>query len=152
MQSKPHLLATFLLTCAALALGRVDSVQAADKADVNGTWTWSVPGRNGGEARTTTLKLKADGDKLTGTVSAPGRQGAAARETTIEDGKIKGEDVSFTVTREFGGNKMVQKYSGKLSGDSIKGKMEFDRNGEAQSRDWEAKRGSEKKEEKKEDK
>ena len=32
------------------------------------------------------------------------------------------------------------KYSGKLAGDTIKGKMEFDRNGEATSRDWEAKR------------
>jgi len=29
------------------------------------------------------------------------------------------------VTREFNGNKVTSKYTGKLSGDSIKGKMEF---------------------------
>ena len=32
-----------------------------------------------------------------------------------------------------------------VSGDSIKGKVEFERNGESQSRDWEAKREGEKK-------
>ena len=112
---------------------------AADKAD--GTWTWSTPGRNGGEARTSTLKLKSDGDKLTGKISAPGRQGGEARETDIEDGKIKGDEVSFKVVREFNGNKMTQKFNGKLSGDSIKGKMEIDRGqGDPISRDWEAKR------------
>jgi len=30
---------------------------------------------------------------------------------------------------------MVTKYNGKVSGDAIKGKMEFERNGETQSRD-----------------
>ena len=108
-------------------------------ADASGTWTWSRPGRNGGDPIKTTLKLKVDGDKVTGDVSAPGRQGAVT-ETKIEDGKIKGEEISFTVTREVNGNKMVAKYNGKLSGDTITGKIETDRNGTAQSRDWEAKR------------
>lgn len=40
---------------------------------------------------------------------------------------------------------MVQKYSGKLTADAIKGKIAFERNGEAQSRDWEAKREAAKK-------
>jgi hypothetical protein len=44
------------------------------------------------------------------------------------------------VTREFNGNKMVQNYTGKVSADTIKGKIEFERNGEKQSRDWEANR------------
>jgi hypothetical protein len=129
-----------MASCAILALGTAP-LQAADKkADPTGTWTWSVQGRNGGQARTSTLKLKAEGDKLTGKVSTPGRQGADPRETEIEDGKLKGDEVSFKVTREFNNNKIVQKYNGKLSGDTIKGKVEFDRNGEPQSRDWEAKR------------
>ena len=126
-----------LVTCAILALGALGRAQAADAA---GTWTWSAPGRGGGEARKTTLKLKVEGEKLTGTVSTPARQEGQARETAIENGKVKGDEISFTVTREFGGNKMVQKFSGKLSGDTIKGKIEFDRDGETRSRDWEAKR------------
>jgi hypothetical protein len=44
--------------------------------------------------------------------------------------------------REVNGTKMTTKYSGKVTADAIKGKMEFERNGEPVSRDWEAKRGS----------
>jgi len=130
-----------LASCALLAVGTAAQLQAADKkADPTGTWTWKRPGRNGGEGQTMTLKLKAEGEKVTGKLSAPGRQGGDARETDIEDGKLDGSELSFKVTRQFGDNKVVQKYHGKVSGDSIKGKTEFDRNGEAQSRDWEAKR------------
>ncbi|MEY2409848.1 MAG: hypothetical protein QOF48_2518 [Verrucomicrobiota bacterium] len=128
------------IVCLAFTSVHVQNASAQDKkADPSGTWTWSTPGRNGGEPRKSTLKLKAEGDKLTGSVSAPGRQGAAV-DTNIEDGKVKGDEISFAVTREFNGNKMTAKYSGKVSGDSIKGKIETDRNGQAQSRDWEAKR------------
>jgi len=131
--------------CAILALSAVNQVQAQG-AKPDGTWTWSVQGRQGGTPRVTTLKLKSDGDKLTGTVSMPaGRQGGEARETAIENGKIKGDEVSFSVTREFNNNKIVSKYTGKLSGDAIKGKVEMDRDGQTTSRDWEAKRSTEKK-------
>jgi hypothetical protein len=60
--------------------------------------------------------------------------------TEISEGKVKDNEISFVVTREFGGNKMVIKYSGKLEGDTIKGKSEFEREGEVRSREWEAKR------------
>jgi len=103
------------------------------KADPNGTWKWSFTGQNG-QSRETTLKLKLEGDKLTGTIT--GRGG----DTAIEEAKIKGEDISFQVTREFNGNKVVTKYNGKIAGDTIKGKSESQRDGQPQSRDWEAKR------------
>ena len=89
-----------------------------------------------------TLKLKVDGEKLTGTLSSPGRDGQTT-ETAIAEGKVKGEEISFTVTREFNGNKMVSKYNGKVSADAIKGKIESERNGQPQSRDWEAKHATE---------
>jgi hypothetical protein len=129
--------------CAILALGAV--AQAQDKkADPTGTWTWSQPGRNGNPERKSTLKLKLEGDKVTGTLSAPGRGGQSS-DVEISEGKLKGDEITFNVTREFGGNKVTAKYSGKISGDSIKGKMETDRNGQTNSRDWEAKRETEKK-------
>jgi hypothetical protein len=127
-----------IAACAVLALGPVASIRADDKK-ADGTWTWTVPGRQGGPDRKNTLKLKVDGDKVTGTVSSPGRQGQAT-DTAIEDGKLKGDEISFTVTREFNNNKIVAKYNGKISGDTIKGKVETERNGNTQSRDWEAKR------------
>jgi hypothetical protein len=118
-----------------LALGFVTTVALADdkKADATGTWKWSVE-RNG-QTFETTLKLKQDGDKLTGTIT--GRQG---NETAIEEGKVKDGEVTFKVVREFNGNKITFDYKGKLDGDMIKGKTEFEREGEKMSRDWEAKR------------
>jgi hypothetical protein len=148
MQSKQNNFVSLIkvVTCTILALGAVVQVQAEDKkADPTGTWSWTTPGRDGGPDRKSTLKLKLEGDKLTGTLSSPGRQGGQSRDTAIEDGKLNGDEISFKVIREFNNNKITQKYHGKISGDSIKGKLEFERNGEAQSRDWEAKREAEKK-------
>jgi hypothetical protein len=112
----------------------------AEAADVNGTWTWSTPGRNGGPERKSVLKLKTEGDKLTGTIN--GRQ----EDIKISDGKVTGDEISFKVSRTGqNGNTFTQKYTGKVSGDSIKGKVAFERNGEEQTRDWEAKRQSDEK-------
>jgi hypothetical protein len=134
---------SLLGVCAILALCALSQANAQDKkADASGTWSWTMQrggGGGGGEPRKTTLKLKVEGDKVTGTLSAPGR-GGQATDTAIESGKVSGDEISFTVTREFNGNKFVTKYSGKVSGDSIKGKIETERDGNARSRDWEAKR------------
>jgi hypothetical protein len=70
----------------------------------------------------------------------PGRQGGDPVETAISDGKVKGDEIAFNVVREWNGNKMTIKYSGKVSADAIKGKTESERNGQTNSRDWEAKR------------
>ena len=147
MQRKPNALDSLLKIglCAFFALGILAQTQAQDKkADPTGTWTWTTPGRNGGPDRKMSLKLKVEADKLTGTLISPGRQGTT-NETKIEDGKLKGDEISFTVTREFNGNKMTSKYSGKVTADAIKGKFEFERNGEPTTRDWEAKRETDKK-------
>ncbi len=81
-------------------------------ADASGKWTAEMPGRDG-NTMTITMNLKADGDKLTGTVS--GRRG----DSDISEGKIDGDTVMFDVVREFNGNKMTQHYTGKLDGDTI---------------------------------
>ena len=143
MQRKQTVFASIvpIITCAILALFATQAQAQEKKADPAGTWTWSTPGRNGGEPRKFTLKLKVDGAKLTGILATPGRgQDAQVRETEISEGKIKGDEISFAVVREFNGNKMTTKYTGKVTADTIKGKTEFERQGETQSRDWEAKR------------
>jgi len=121
-------------SCGLLVVALVCAAAPALAADPTGTWKWSVE-RNG-QTIETTLKLKLEEMKLTGTIS-----GRNNTETAIEDGKVDGDNVSFQVTREFNGNKFVQKYSGKVEGETIKGKVEFERNGEKMSRDWEAKKG-----------
>jgi hypothetical protein len=143
MKATQRFLTSFLplAACAALLLGV--SANAADekKADVAGTWTWTSPGRNGGAERKNTLKLKVEGEQVTGTLSSvAGDGGKGGGEAAITDAKVKGDEISFSSTREFNGTKFTQKYTGKISGDSIKGKIESERDGKAQSRDWEAKR------------
>jgi hypothetical protein len=147
MRLKQNMLAslTAFTLGAVLAVGFLSEAKADDKkTDVSGTWSWTMKGRQGRPDRKITAKIKMDGDTLTGTVSSPGRDGQT-NDTAIKDGKVKGDEISFSLTREFNGNSMTSKYSGKVSGDTIKGKMEFERNGEPVSRDWEATRGGDSK-------
>ena len=109
-------------------------------ADLTGTWTWSTPGRNGGADRISTLTLKKDAAALSGKVSAPGRDGSPV-ETPITDGKVDGDNISFSVVRAYNGNSSTNEYSGAVTVDKITGKMaSVNRNGEPQSRDWVTKR------------
>ncbi|HEV2969456.1 MAG TPA: hypothetical protein VGY55_05645 [Pirellulales bacterium] len=107
------------------------AVRAAD--DPTGTWKFSMKAGNN-QTRDVTIKLKLDGDKLTGSIA--GR----TNDTPITDGQYKDGDISFSVVRERNGNKFTTKYSGKLSGDGIKGKIESERNGQTNTQDWDAKR------------
>jgi hypothetical protein len=115
-------------------VGVAGLARAEDKSDPNGTWKWTI--NFGNQSREVTLKLKQDGDKLTGTITA----GRDNKETPIEDGQYKDGNASWKVTRERDGNKFVIKYSGKITGDTLKGKMEFERMGETRSVDFDAKR------------
>ena len=82
-------------------------------ADIDGKWTGQVQGRNG--PQTQTLMLKADGNTLTGSV-----QGGRGGPVEISNGTIDGNNVSFTVVREFSDNKITQEYKGMLAGGELK--------------------------------
>jgi hypothetical protein len=98
------------LAAGALALVFAGSLEAAD---VTGKWVAQVPGRDG-QTRETTFNFKVDGDKLGGTVS--GRQG----DVPLADGKVQGDDLSFTTTFNFQGNDVAFDWKGKVQGDQIK--------------------------------
>jgi hypothetical protein len=114
-------------------LGVAGAARADDKPNPTGTWKWTI--EINGQSQDRAVKLKLDGDKLTGTYVGRDNQ-----ETPIEDATYKDGNVSFKVIREFNGQKVTIKYTGKVSGDTLKGKTEFERDGQSQSRDWEAKR------------
>ena len=84
---------------------------AAFAADIDGTWTATFDTAIGEQHYTYTLK--ADGEKLTGT--AKNDYG----ENKIEDGVIKGNDLSFTENLNFQGQAITIKYKGTLDGDQI---------------------------------
>jgi|WetSurMetagenome_2_1015567.scaffolds.fasta_scaffold899062_1 hypothetical protein len=96
---KKIVLSAVLLVC---------SLTWAFAADFNGRWEGTVTGPDGNEMKLA-MVLKADGEKLTGTIESP------MGEMSIVDGKIKGEDCTFVV--EMGDNKYA--HTGKISGDTL---------------------------------
>jgi hypothetical protein len=95
---------------------------AAMAADVTGKWVYEQAGRRGGNPTQVTLNLKANGSTLTGTVVRPGR-GGESMESQITEGKIDGDNISFKITMEMGGNSMTTEYSGTVSGNEMKLKV-----------------------------
>jgi uncharacterized protein (DUF2147 family) len=110
-------------------------VRAEDKPNPTGTWKYTA--EVNGQSIDVTIKLKLDGDKLTGTVTV------LDMETKIEDSKYKDGEVSFRVNREMNGNKFTTKYNRKIMGDTFKGKRELERDGQTNTREFEAKRSKE---------
>ena len=126
----------FMMATVVLIAATAGTAVAKDRPNPTGTWKWTI--NAGGQSREATLKLNLEGEKLTGAVL--GRDG---KEIAIQDANYKDGEVSFSVTRERNGQKVQTKYQGKVEGDTIKGKIEFERDGQTQSRDWEAKRAKE---------
>jgi hypothetical protein len=98
---------------ARVALIAVLFLFAAFAADVNGKWKadYETPD---GQQRTTVFTFKTEGGKLTGTAAS------AMGEVPILDGKINGDEISFHVVRNFGGNDVKVNYKGKAGASEIK--------------------------------
>jgi hypothetical protein len=96
-----------------LVAGVLLSVMALG-ADVSGKWKaeFTTPD---GTPRVNTFTFKVNGDNLTGTVAG------SQDETPIKNGKINGDQISFSADRPFG----TFTYSGTISGDEIKFKVAF---------------------------
>jgi len=123
------------LVAATIVLALVGLVRPAVGAD-EVTGTWKMETSFNGKTRESTLKLKQEGDKVTGVYVG----GQNNTETPIENGSYKDGKLSFTVTREFNNNKFMIKYTGTITGDTMKGKSESEFNGQARMSDFEAKR------------
>jgi hypothetical protein len=87
--------------------------------DVSGTWKWTMQGRGGGGDIDVVLKLKQQGDKLTGTIT-----GFGGDEQDIQDGKVDDGKISFKVVRDFNGNQITTNYTATVENGTIKGKTE----------------------------
>lgn len=89
----------------------------AAAADVTGDWRLSFP-RNG-QTYSSTLTLKMEGDKLSGTLSSP--LGTAP----ISEGKVSGNDISFMVVRKAQYDEIAVSYTGKIDGETMKLTMQY---------------------------
>jgi hypothetical protein len=81
-------------------------------ADVSGKWTGTLETPRG--TQNISFDFHVDGSSLTGKVTTP------RGESDISDGKIDGDNISFTQAVSFNGNDFKINYTGKIDGDQIK--------------------------------
>lgn len=121
----------------ALVLGVCSLAGAADDKAVDPVGTWNCEYEIGGQQRTSTLKIKKDGDKLTGTMSWPNQD-----ETKLKDLKLKDGALTFSAERKLPGmdDVITVEYKLTIDGDKLKGKGASDFGGEKREWDIEGKR------------
>ena len=85
---------------------------SAFAADPAGTWKVTADGPNGSMDRTFTFKV--DGAKLTGDTNSD-----LVGKSTIDEGKVDGDNLSFTISFELQGSPMKTSFKGKTNGDEI---------------------------------
>jgi hypothetical protein len=88
-------------------VGAVTSVLLA--ADISGKWAGKSE-----QGPDWVFNFKADGNKVTGTM-----QGADGKERPINDGKLEGDALSFSVDSEWQGQAIKLVMKGKVSGEKI---------------------------------
>ena len=96
-----------------LAIALMTVVSAAFGADISGTWKGTAETQNGTVNRT--FVFQVEGTKLTGETTSD-----MTGKSTITDGKVDGDNVTFTITAKFQDNELKLKYTGKVSGNEIK--------------------------------
>jgi hypothetical protein len=101
---RPILLSILLLALAGLGL---------QAADIGGQWQAQIPGRDG-NLMDTTFNFKVSGEQLTGTME--NQYG----ERQISEGKVTGDEVSFTVKIDIGGDEITFLYKGKAAANEIR--------------------------------
>jgi len=109
---------------------------AASAAPPNftGTWHWNFTMPDGTSV-SPKIKLKQEGDTLTGTSSL--RSGT---DVSITNAVVAGDRVQFDVVRQQHGAVVTTHYQGKLDGKFVHGTVESDWAGAKQSYPWEARR------------
>jgi hypothetical protein len=109
----------------------------ASAADISGNWKGAAD--NQGNTIERTFVFKVDGNKLTGETNSE-----MMGKSTITDGKIEGDNISFTITGNMQGNEMKLNYKGKVTGDTIKLTVDFSGfgGGGGQTIEWTLKRAS----------
>jgi hypothetical protein len=121
----------------ALVLGVCGLVGAADDKAVDPIGTWKCEYEIGGQQRTSTLKIKKDGENLTGTMSWPDQDDAKLKDLKLKDGTL-----TFSAERKLAGmdDAITVEYKLKIDKDELKGKGAAEFGGEKREWDIEGKR------------
>ena len=116
--------------------GTLDVIAKRPASDnkLAGKWDVEVT-TDDGQSLKSSVKIDVDGDKLKGVATTPD-----GKEVKLEDGKIAGEEVTFSIKVDFEGTALVAKFKGKLDGDKIKGQVDYDLSGQTGTLDFTAKK------------
>jgi hypothetical protein len=126
------------LIAGGFVVGNADEQQV--DADPSGTWKWE---RTFNENKIDyTLRLNWHDDKLTGTCQAVMENGppGLSDPVKIDDAKLEGDKISFTITRSFNGNEFTVAYGGSFDGDELEGSVKLDFRDREREFDWNANR------------
>ncbi|MFY9610757.1 MAG: hypothetical protein WAU45_19365 [Blastocatellia bacterium] len=105
---------TFILSVAAFfAAAR----PLAFQANVAGSWDITIESPQG--KNTSLLVIKKDGEKLTALMKSP------RGERPMDSIAVKGDEITFTMTRPIQGQDMLFTYKGKVAKDSMSGDVDF---------------------------
>lgn len=132
-----HALVLMLAATAGVAAQDADNKATADPT---GTWKWER--EFNGNTMAFTLRLKCDDNNLTGSYRTvfSNRGTDQLDPVEITNGKLDGDNISFTVTRRRNDNEFTVSYSGKLNGDEIAGNSQVDFGNGAREYPWNARR------------
>ena len=95
----------FIVTMIAFAI-------AVFAADISGNWKGTAEGPQGNLERS--FVFKVDGSKLTGETTSE-----MLGKSTIAEGKIDGDNITFSITANMQGNELKLSYKGKVTGNEI---------------------------------
>lgn len=118
---------------AALVLGLCGLAVAADTADPVGSWKCDY--KIGDQARTVTLTITKDGDKLAGTMNWADQKDEKIKTPQFKDGKL-----TFSAERKLMGRTIPIDYALTIDGDKLKGKGASEFGGQKTEFDIEGKR------------
>jgi hypothetical protein len=130
------------LACGFSSLVLVSPVFAADKPEkpapaatlsVTGKWTYTLE-VSLDTSVDFTAEFKQDGENVTGSITVQ------EMKTAIEKGKFKDGQLTFEIPREYGGVKFTSRYTGKLVGDKLTGKIVSGAAPVERTYEWSAKR------------
>lgn len=126
------LLACLLAAHSSIAADKPAKAAAATNT-VTGKWTYTLE-VSLDTSLDFTAEFKQDGENVTGFVLVQ------ELKTAIEKGKFKDGQLTFEIPREYGGVKFMSRYAGKLTGDTLKGKIVSGTAPVERTYEWSAKR------------
>jgi hypothetical protein len=107
---------------------------AAAAGGALGKWDLEVVTADG-QTLKSTINVEKDGDKVAGKFI-----GQDGKEVKLEDPKLDGDNLAFTINLDFEGTALNAKFKGKIEGDAIKGAVDYDLAGQTGTLDFKGKR------------